>query len=220
MTPNDAQDRLRTLLEAGRALVAELPDPTGSENPIELLRTWHATAEAAGLMLPEAMALATVSPDGEPSVRMVLLKGLDESGLQFFTNYESPKAKDLEANGLASLCFHWTEIERQVRIRGSVARLTKLESFEYFKSRPRGSRIGAWASQQSRPLDDRETLLERVHRFETQFEGEEVPLPPHWGGYRLHPTRFEFWQGRESRLHDRWVFHRSDGAWEVERLQP
>lgn len=218
---DEPRETLRALLEAGRSVVEKLPDPTGSENPVELLRAWHDTAEGAGLLLPEGMALATVSPEGEPSVRMVLLKGLDERGLRFFTNYESAKARDLEATGTAAVCFHWAVLERQVRVHGSVERLTKLESFEYFKSRPRGSRIGAWASRQSRPLDERETLLERVERFERKFEGEEIPLPPHWGGYRLVPDRFEFWQGRESRLHDRWVFHRVGGdGWKVERLQP
>lgn len=190
-------------------------------DPIEIFEVWHAAADAAGVPLAEAMALATASADGAPSVRMVLLKGVDERGFQFFTNYGSRKAVELDANPRASLCAHWTTMERQVRVEGTVERLSREESEDYFRSRPRGSRIGAWASEQSRPLDDRETLEDRVARYEAEFEGGDVPLPPHWGGYLLVPRRIEFWQGRPDRLHDRWVYERDvAGGWSITRLYP
>lgn len=222
MNRNDPGARPHDLLAAGRAIVDDLRDPTGDEDPIELFHEWYDAAESAGLLLPDAMALATVSEAGEPSVRMVLLKGSDAGGFRFFTNHESPKARDLEATGHAALCFHWTELERQVRVQGPVERLTEEVSRAYFQTRPRGSRIGAWASAQSRPLESREALVARVREYEERFEGEDVPLPPQWGGYVVVPSRIEFWQGRENRLHDRWVFTRDsrDLPWTVQRLQP
>jgi pyridoxamine 5'-phosphate oxidase len=166
------------------------------------------------------MALGTATPDGKPSVRLVLLKGYDERGFVFFTNYTSRKAVELEANPEATLVFHWAILQRQIRLEGTVARISEEESEAYFHSRPVGSQIGAWASKQSRPLAARQVLEERVKRFEKEFAGGPVPLPDFWGGYRLEPRSMEFWQGRANRLHDRIKFDRRDGAWARERLYP
>ena len=187
-----------------------LPPAADDTDPLVLFKAWYRAAEAAGLLVPEAMALATADASGDPSVRMVLLKDLDEGGFVFFTNYESRKAKELAENPRASLCFHWPALERQVRISGPVERISEEKSLAYFHSRPRGSRLGAWASRQSRPLERREELEERVAEVEERFGAEEVPLPPFWGGYRLRPEAMEFWQGQASRLHDRLVFRRRD----------
>ena len=213
---------LQALLNLGRGVIAGLPDPVGDEDPFDLFRDWYDTAESSGLFMPEAMTLATASADGAPSARMVLLKGFDTGGFTFFTNYESRKARELEENPRAALILHWAVLERQVRIEGAVERVSEEESLEYFRTRPRGSRIGAWASAQSRELPDRAILEERVRECQDRFAGGEVPLPPFWGGYRVVPTVMEFWQGRVSRLHDRWVFRRegADTPWTLERLYP
>jgi pyridoxamine 5'-phosphate oxidase len=166
------------------------------------------------------MTVATATPDGAPSARMMLLKGADPRGLVFFTNYESRKSNELLANPRAALVFHWPVLQRQVRVEGTVARLTQAESEAYFRTRPRGSRIGAWASQQSAELSTRAELDERVREYETKFAGEDVPLPPFWGGFRLAPAVIEFWQGRINRLHDRVRYTRTDGGWSVQRLYP
>ncbi|MEJ2540953.1 MAG: pyridoxamine 5'-phosphate oxidase [Gemmatimonadota bacterium] len=199
-----------------------MPDPTGTEHPMELFQDWYDTAEESGLFLPEAMTLATATSDGRPSARMVLLKGADRDGFTFFTNYGSRKARELDANPHAALVFHWAVLERQVRVEGTVSRVSEEESYAYFRTRARGSRIGAWASDQSRPLPDRRTLEERVKEAEARFHDGEVPLPPHWGGYRLIPRMMEFWQGRANRLHDRWVFRReeAEAVWTLTRLYP
>lgn len=216
------REHLKALVTLGKGAMQGMNDPTGMENPIDLVEAWYETAQECGMFMPEAMTLATSTPNGAPSARMVLLKGIDDRGFRFFTNYESRKADELEANPRVALILHWAVIERQIRIEGSVERLTKLESYEYFSSRPRRSRIGAWASEQSRPLESREAFEAQIERYEKKFEGEDIPLPPHWGGYRVVPMRIEFWQGRASRLHDRWVFHRdAEGElWELDRLQP
>ncbi len=216
------KEHLKALVTLGRGAVRGMDDPAGDEDPIELAAAWYRTAEECGLFMPEAMTLATATPDGLPSARMVLLKGVDDRGFRFFTNYQSRKAEELSANPNAALVLHWAVIERQIRVEGVVERLSEAESFEYFSTRPRGSRIGAWASRQSRPLESRAAFEREVARFEKEFEGGDVPLPPHWGGYRVVPSRIEFWQGRASRLHDRWVFTRasSGDGWNVERLQP
>jgi len=216
------REHLKALVTLGQGAIQGMKDPTGTEDPIGLVEAWYETARECGMFMPEAMTLATSTPSGMPAARMVLLKGIDERGFRFFTNYESRKANEIEANPRVALILHWAVIERQIRIEGSVERLTKLESYQYFSSRPRGSRIGAWASDQSRPLESREAFEAQVKRYEKEFEGEDVPLPPHWGGYRVVPTRIEFWQGRTSRLHDRWVFARGEeGAeWSLQRLQP
>ena len=197
-----------------------MTDTSSTTDPIELFEAWFDHAGSNGIAMPEAVALATATPDGRPSVRMVLLKGVDAGGFVFFTNYGSRKAAELDANPRAALCFHWTELERQVRVNGSVTRISPAESDSYFQSRPRGSRLGAWASKQSTPLAAREELEARVREVEERFGDGHVPLPPFWGGYRLEPDTIEFWQGHEDRLHDRLVYHRAGSSWRTERLYP
>lgn len=209
---------IRTLVKGVTGGLSEL---AARDDPIGLFREWFAEAEASGLLLPESMALATATAEGAPSVRMVLLKGVDERGFRFFTNYESRKATELEVNPHASLCFHWSVLERQVRIDGEVERLSHADSDAYFRSRDRGSQIGAWASAQSRPIADRAELEAQVAEIERRFEGRPIPMPDHWGGYLLRPARIEFWQGRTNRLHDRLAYTTaSGGGWAVTRLQP
>jgi pyridoxamine 5'-phosphate oxidase len=183
---------------------------------------WLGAAREAGLHEPEAMALATAAPDGAPSLRMVLLKGHDERGFVFYTNHESRKGGELARNPRAALLFHWIPpIHRQVRIEGHAERLSDAESLAYFASRPRASRIGAWASPQSRPLAGRDELDRLVAGAEARFAGEEeLPLPPFWGGYRVVPDAFEFWQGRDGRLHDRARYERTQVSWSRMRLAP
>lgn len=214
--------RFRMLATAGQGLARGISEADEGRDPILLFQEWWAAAEDAGLFLPEALALATAAPDGRPSVRMVLLKGLDDRGFVFFTNYRSRKARELERNPVASMCFHWGVLERQVRVEGTVARTSREESEAYFRTRPRGSRIGAWASEQSTELTSKEELLKRMEELEARHGGDEVPLPDFWGGYRLTPTVIEFWQGRPNRLHDRLVFSRASPGepWETRRLQP
>jgi pyridoxamine 5'-phosphate oxidase len=189
-------------------------------DPVVQFRAWFENVIEADLHEPNAMILATATRDGRPSARTVLLKGYDERGFVFYTNYEGRKASDLEANPACALLFYWGELERQVRIEGRAVRLSGEESDAYFASRPRGSRLGAWASEQSRPVEDRSILEERVKALEAEYEGREIPRPPFWGGYRVEPDTIEFWQGRENRLHDRLVYGRIGGGWKMQRLQP
>jgi pyridoxamine 5'-phosphate oxidase len=183
---------------------------------------WLAEARAAGIHEPESMALATATPDGAPSVRMVLLKGHDARGFAFYTNHESRKGSELAVNPQAALLFHWPPpLHRQVRVEGRVERMSDEDSLTYFATRHRASRIGAWASPQSRPLASREELERLVADVEQRFAAEEqLPLPPHWGGYRLVPEAFELWQGRDGRLHDRARYTRDGSAWRRARLAP
>ena len=189
-------------------------------DPIVQFHEWFENAVEADLHEPNAMILATATNDGKPSARTVLLKGYDVRGFVFYTNYEGRKAKELEANPTCALLFYWGELERQVRIEGRATRLSGQESDAYFASRPRGSRLGAWASEQSRPVEDRRVLEERVRSLDAEYERREIPRPPFWGGYRIEPDTIEFWQGRENRLHDRIVYHRSGRGWKIVRLQP
>jgi pyridoxamine 5'-phosphate oxidase len=190
-------------------------------NPLEQFARWYDEAIAAGVELPEAMMLATAAPDGAPSARMVLLKGVEERGFVFYTNYESRKGRELAANPRAALVFHWPQTpRRQVSVGGSVERLSARESDEYFRTRPFGSRIGAWASRQSEVIAGREGLERSFAELEAEHAEGEVPRPPWWGGYVLRPDIVEFWQNRPNRLHDRLRYRRSDGEWVLERLSP
>lgn len=188
-----------------------------ASDPVVQFSRWMDEALAADPGDATSMTLATADATGYPSARIVLLKGFDQRGFTWFTNYQSEKGKQLEENPCAEILFYWKALERQVRIRGSVARVSREESVEYFKSRPLGSQIGAVASHQSHPIAGRELLEQEVERLNAQGE---VECPEHWGGFRLVPERFEFWQGRESRLHDRFRFTATDTGWHIERLQP
>ena len=190
-------------------------------SPLQRVLAWYEEAVAAGVVEPEIMALATADPDGRPSVRMVLLKGIDERGIRFFTNYESRKGRELAANPRAALLFYWRELGRQVRIEGGVSRVERAESEAYAHSRPRASQLSALASPQSRPVRSREWLEERVAELAREYEGGEPPLGDDWGGYRLAPEAWEFWQHRPNRLHDRFRYLPAPGgAWRIERLGP
>ena len=190
-------------------------------DPLQQFSAWFAAALAAEIRDVNAMSLATATRDGKPSVRIVLLKGFDERGFSFFTNYDSGKGRDLDANPFAEMVFYWPQLERQVRISGEVERTSREDSAAYFHSRPLGSQLGAWVSKQSEVIDARKVLDARLNEMTERFENGEIPLPPHWGGYRLKPDRFEFWQGRPNRLHDRFRYSRkADGTWLIDRLAP
>ena len=198
----------------------ELRKSAVDSDPLEQFRRWYAEAGEAGVKAPQAMALATATADGAPSVRMVLLKGADECGFVFFTGYVSRKAAELAANPPAALLFHWDALGRQVRIEGRVARVAGQESDAYFATRPRGAQLAAAASQQSSVLRDRAEIDDRVAELAREHEGSNVRRPDHWGGYRLVPETYEFWQHRDDRLHDRLRYRRANGVWVVERLSP
>ncbi|MEH2425305.1 MAG: pyridoxamine 5'-phosphate oxidase [Nostoc sp.] len=190
-------------------------------NPFIQFKKWFDQALAAQLPEPNAMTIATATPDGKPSARMVLLKDFDERGFVLFTNYNSHKGQELAENPQAALVFWWAELERQVRISGYVEKVSKTESDHYFHSRPANSRLGAWVSNQSEVIESWEVLERRLQAFKSKYENEEIPRPPHWGGLRVIPTEIEFWQGRPSRLHDRLLYSRLDnGTWKIERLSP
>jgi len=189
-------------------------------DPLARFHEWFGQARAAGVTAPEAMALATSTADGLPSVRMVLLKTADESGFAFYTNLESRKGEELAANPQAALLFHWSPLGRQIRIEGPVERVSDEDADAYFRSRPLRSRIAATASPQSRPIADRAELERLVEATRERFPGDEVPLPPHWGGFRLTPSSYEFWEHGDDRLHDRLRYERTDEGWRTERLAP
>lgn len=199
---------------------ARLDERDVDPDPLVQFHKWFDDARRAELPEPNAMTLATATPGGVPSARMVLLKAADERGFTFFTDYRSRKGQELEANPHAALVFFWGELERQVRITGTVSRVSREETEAYFRTRPRESRLGAWTSHQSTVLAGRETLEARLREVAARHPGDEVPTPPHWGGYLLKPDALEFWQGRESRLHDRVRYQREAGSWRIERLSP
>ena len=196
-------------------------DFTESAEPYRLFAAWLKDATASELNDPNAVALATVDTDGLPDVRMVLLKGFDEQGFVFYTNFESAKGREILATMKAAMCFHWKSLRRQVRVRGPVEIVTDAEADAYFASRPRGSRIGAWASKQSRPLESRFALEKAVAEYTARHAIGEIPRPAHWSGFRIRPSQIEFWHDRPFRLHDRIVFTANDkGDWDKDRLYP
>ncbi len=210
----------RILKTMSVGVVWGLPMAQQGRDPLDIFEDWFKNADKCGLFLAEAVALATSTPAGQPSARMVLLKGFDQRGFVFFTNYGSRKSGELDANPNAALLFHWGILQRQIRIEGTVERIPTAESAAYFNTRPRASRIAAWASRQSEVLQNREELERRYKTKLAKFAQGEVPLPDFWGGYRLQPAAIEFWQGRANRMHDRLRFRRSDGGWVGEWLYP
>ena len=191
-----------------------------TDDPLERFQDWFREAKQAGVEVPEVMTLATADAGGTPSARMLLLKSADEDGFVFYSGYASRKGGELDENPRAALVFYWRPLGKQIRVEGRVERVSEAESAAYFATRPRGSQLAAWASQQSRPLASREELERRYGELERVYEGREVPLPPHWGGYRLRPEAIEFWQHRENRLHDRIRYTRAREGWRHELLSP
>ena len=198
---------------------AELREEEAGADPFDLFRRWFDEAVLSGAPQPEAMTLATATPDGVASARIVLLRGFDESGLQFFTNYNSPKARELDNNPRAAVVLHWSVLGRQIRVEGRVERLSEAESDAYFRTRPRGHQVSAWVSAQSDVIAGREILESQAQELARRYPNE-VPRPPFWGGYRVRPESIEFWQSRENRLHDRLRYRRVGGNWVRERLAP
>jgi pyridoxamine 5'-phosphate oxidase len=215
---NVPQDPAASLYEhIGKGLRRSDLDP----DPVKQFSNWFTAAIEAGIRDVNAMSLATAGPDAKPSVRIVLLKGFDQDGFVFFTNYESEKGKQLAANPYAEIAFYWIELDRQIRIGGKVKKTSRDESQTYFHSRPIGSQLGAWASRQSEVIDARRVLDARMAEMTERFANKPIPVPPHWGGYRLKPDMFELWQGRPNRLHDRFRYtRRANGSWLIERLAP
>jgi pyridoxamine 5'-phosphate oxidase len=199
---------------------ARLDEAGASDDPIVEFARWFEEAIKAEALEPNAMTLATATPDGTPSARIVLLKGFDQRGFVFFTDYRSQKGTELDRNPRAALVFYWPELERQIRIVGRTSVVSREESEAYFRGRPRGSRISAWVSHQSQVIESRKVLEDRLPELERRYPGEEVPLPPYWGGFRVDPAAIEFWQGRTSRLHDRIRYVRTEDRWRIERLSP
>lgn len=216
-------EKLRCLLTFGQGVALSLPEFDEASDPFELFAKWFEDANKAGILLPEAVSVSTCSKDGQPSSRMVLMKSFDNNGFVFYTNYGSRKSHELEDNQKVALLFHWNVLQRQVRIEGTVEKTTVEESANYFNSRDRGSKVGAWASKQSQPLAHPNELKERVARFEQEFAGQDVQHPDFWGGWRVKPHYMEFWQGRASRLHDRLCFEKAEqteSGWQTFKLHP
>lgn len=200
--------------------LAGLAEKDLAKDPFRQFEKWFAEAEAAKIIEPNAMTLATATKDGRPSARTVLLKAVDGRGFVFYSNYESRKGRELDANARAALVFPWLAMERQVIVEGPVTKVAREESEAYFHSRPRASQLGAWVSAQSTIIPDRRVLDDSLKALEQKYAGKEVPLPPHWGGWRLAPETVEFWQGRRNRLHDRLRYRREKDGWTIERLAP
>jgi pyridoxamine 5'-phosphate oxidase len=212
--------KLRCLITAGQGVTGSNIDVDVLDNPIAMFTQWFDQAKDTGIVLPESLTLATATPDGKPSARVVLLKSFDDSGFTFFTNYNSRKGQELTQNPHAAMVFHWGVLQRQVRIEGSIERVSEEESLAYFHSRPRGSQVGAWASHQSQEIDCRESLAKQAKAIETQYAGQAIPLPPFWGGFKLTPHTIELWQGRADRMHDRYTFYKTDTSWTRKLLSP
>lgn len=213
-------NKIRCALTLGQGVLVNLPDLDPSVDPYDQFRNWFKSAQDCGIILPESMTLSTVDADGQPSCRVVLLKELSQDGFVFFTNYGSNKAQDLAHNPKVALTFHWNILQRQVRIKGEVEKISTADSNAYFQSRGRGSRIGAWASRQSAVIASRSILEDNVKTFTDKFANKDVPLPEFWGGYVVKPTSIEFWQGKADRLHDRFSYVRDGEDWRVDRLSP
>lgn len=213
-------EKLRCLFTFGQGVALPLPEIPSDSTPLTLFTQWFDEANKAGILLPEAMSVSTCSSDGQPSSRTVLLKSFNEQGFVFFTNYGSRKSNELMENNKVSILFHWNVLQRQVRIEGTVEKVTAQESADYFHSRDRGSQIGAWASKQSQKLVNDNELKERMENYSEKYAEGEVPHPEFWGGWRVKPTYIEFWQGRASRLHDRVCFEKTDEVWQNFKLHP
>lgn len=213
-------EKLRCLFTFGQGVALPLPNIQPDQSPIDLFQQWFDEANKSGILLPEAMSVSSVGNDGQPSSRMVLLKSFNDQGFVFYTNYASRKHQEIQHNDKVALLFHWNVLQRQVRIEGTVEKITTQESQQYFHSRDRGSQIGAWASKQSQKLSHDDQLKSQFEAYQQQFADKEVPLPDFWGGLRVKPHYIEFWQGRTSRLHDRICFEKADKEWQQYKLQP
>jgi pyridoxamine 5'-phosphate oxidase len=211
---------LWTRLCSIRGLVSGVREEALNSDPVVEFGNWYRAARRAGVPLPHSMTLATATAGGEPSARIVFLKSFDPQGFVFYTNYDSRKASEIAGNPAAALLFHWSDLWRQVRVEGRLTKVSEAESDAYFRSRPRKSQLGAWASRQSSAIPGREHLLAEFAKAEARFAGGKVPRPPGWGGYRLRPQAVEFWQGRMHRLHDRFLYKREGDGWRRERLAP
>jgi len=213
-------EKIRCLLTFGQGVALPLPELSADTTPTQLFEQWFNDAKKSGVLLPEAMSVSSCNADGQPSSRMVLLKDYDEDGFVFFTNYASRKSHELNDNSKVALLFHWNVLQRQIRIEGTVEKVTRQESADYFHSRDRGSQVGAWASKQSQKLKSDNELKERMSHYQEKFSQGEVPHPEFWGGWRIKPHAIEFWQGRASRLHDRICFEQKNGSWSQHKLHP
>ncbi|KGJ90559.1 pyridoxamine 5'-phosphate oxidase [Colwellia psychrerythraea] len=213
-------EKLRCLFTFGQGVALPLPEISTDTTPKQLFEQWFNDANKSGILLPEAMSVSSCSSDGQPSSRMVLLKGYDDEGFVFFTNYASRKSNELIENNKVALLFHWNVLQRQIRIEGTVEKISAKESADYFHSRDRGSQVGAWASKQSQKLKHDDELKERMSHYQDKFAEGEVPLPEFWGGWRVKPHAIEFWQGRANRLHDRICFEKQNEQWAQHKLHP
>ncbi len=213
-------EKIRCLLTFGQGVALPLPEISSETTPAQLFEQWFADANKSGILLPEAMSVSSCNADGQPSSRMVLLKDYDEEGFVFFTNYASRKSHELIENNKVALLFHWNVLQRQIRIEGTVEKVTAKESADYFHSRDRGSQVGAWASKQSQKLKYDEELKERMSHYQEKFSTGEVPHPEFWGGWRVKAHAIEFWQGRANRLHDRICFEKQNEQWTQHKLHP
>lgn len=214
-------EKLRCLLTFGQGIALPISELSADAKPLPLFEQWLNDAKKSGILLPESMSVSSCSKEGQPSSRMVLLKEFDEEGFVFYTNYASRKSHELEENSKVALLFHWNVLQRQIRIEGTVSKVSSEQSANYFHSRDRGSQIGAWASKQSQKLTHDNELKERDVHFKNKFaDSSEIPLPKFWGGWQIKPHYIEFWQGRASRLHDRICFEKEDGQWQKFKLHP